>query len=79
MEQDFIPPGSSPEKEQDSNDVVKGIYGDSVDVNMPNIPIPIAPEPKEEKNNQFAILKKYKINYAEIGYVNNLDNQIKIM
>ncbi|MDC1022998.1 selenide, water dikinase SelD [Alphaproteobacteria bacterium] len=35
--------------------------------------------PKEEKNKQFAILKKYKINYAEIGYVNNLDNQIEIM
>ena len=37
-------------EEENSNDVVKGIYGDSVDVNMPNIPIPIAPEPKEEKN-----------------------------
>ena len=35
--------------------------------------------PYEEKNKQFSILKKYKINYAEIGYVNNLDNQIEIM
>jgi len=35
--------------------------------------------PEEEKKKQFAILNKSKINYAEIGYVNNLDNQIKIM
>tara|TARA_Y100000310_G_C20691429_1_gene822512 strand:+ start:2659 stop:3813 length:1155 start_codon:yes stop_codon:yes gene_type:complete len=38
------------EEENSSEDVVKGIYGDSVDVNMPNIPIPIPSEPKEEKN-----------------------------
>ena len=37
-------------KEENSDEVVKGMYGDSVDVNMPNIPIPVAPEPKEEKN-----------------------------
>ena len=35
--------------------------------------------PKEEKEKQFAILNKYQINFSEIGYVNNLDNQIKIM
>ena len=35
--------------------------------------------PREDKEKQFAILKNYKINFVEIGYVNNLDNQIKIM
>ena len=35
--------------------------------------------PKEEKEKQYAILKKHKINFVEIGYVNNLNNQIKIM
>jgi selenophosphate synthase len=34
---------------------------------------------KEEKEKQYAILKKHKINFFEIGYVNNLNNQIKIM
>ena len=34
---------------------------------------------KEEKEKQYAILKKHKINFVEIGYVNNLNNQIKIM
>ena len=37
-------------EEENPNEVVKGMYGDAVDVTMPNIPIPIAPEPKEEKN-----------------------------
>jgi len=35
--------------------------------------------PREDKEKQFAILKNYKIKFVEIGYVNNLDNQIKIM
>ena len=35
--------------------------------------------PKEEKEKQFQILKKYKINFTEIGYVNNLDNKIKVL
>ena len=39
------------ENQPNSDDVVKGFYGDSVDVNMPNIPIPIPTEPKEEKNH----------------------------
>ncbi len=34
--------------------------------------------PKEEKDKQFQLLKKYKINFTEIGYVNNLENKIKI-
>ena len=35
--------------------------------------------PKEKKEQQFEILKKYKINFTEIGYVNDLDNKIKIL
>ncbi len=34
--------------------------------------------PKEEKEKQFQLLKKYKINFTEIGYVNDLENKIKI-
>ena len=35
--------------------------------------------PKEKKEQQFEILKKYKINFTEIGHVNDLDNKIKIL
>ena len=35
--------------------------------------------PKEEKEKQFQLLKKYKINFTEIGYVNDLENKIKIL
>ena len=34
--------------------------------------------PKEEKVKQFKILKENKINFTEIGFVNNLDNKIRI-
>ena len=34
--------------------------------------------PQEEKVKQFKILKEYKINFTEIGFVNNLDNKIRI-
>ena len=34
--------------------------------------------PKEEKEKQFQLLKKYKINFTEIGYVNDLENKIEI-
>ncbi len=34
--------------------------------------------PKEEKEKQFQLLKKYKITFTEIGYVNDLENKIKI-
>ena len=34
--------------------------------------------PQEEKVNQFKILKENKINFTEIGFVNNLDNKIRI-
>ena len=34
--------------------------------------------PKEEKVKQFRILKENKINFTEIGFVNNLDNKIRI-
>ena len=35
--------------------------------------------PKEEKEKQFQLLKKYKINFTEIGYVNDLENKIEIL
>ncbi len=35
--------------------------------------------PEEEKIKQFKILKENKINFTEIGFVNNLDNKIRIM
>ncbi len=35
--------------------------------------------PQEEKVKQFKILKENKINFTEIGFVNNLDNKIRIM
>ena len=38
------------EEHNDPEKAIQGFYGDQVDVSMPNIPIPIAPEPKEEKN-----------------------------
>ena len=31
-----------------------------------------------ELNNGFKILKENKINFTEIGFVNNLDNKIRI-
>ena len=34
--------------------------------------------PREEKVKQFKILKENKINFTEIGFVNNLDNKIRI-
>ncbi len=34
--------------------------------------------PQEEKVKQFKILKENKINFTEIGFVNNLDNKIRI-
>ena len=34
--------------------------------------------PREEKVNQIKILKENKINFTEIGFVNNLDNKIRI-
>ncbi len=34
--------------------------------------------PQEEKNKQFKILKENKIDFTEIGFVNNLDNKIRI-
>ena len=34
---------------------------------------------KEEKVKQFEILKENKINFTEIGFVNNLDNKIRII
>ena len=34
--------------------------------------------PQEEKIKQFKILKENKINFTEIGFVNNLDNKIRI-
>ncbi len=34
---------------------------------------------KEEKVKQFKILKENKINFTEIGFVNNLDNKIRII
>jgi len=37
------------EEHNNPEKAVQGFYGDQVDVSMPNIPIPIAPEPKEEK------------------------------
>lgn len=46
-----MPNNNEANNEQDNPDnAVKSIYGDSVDVSMPNIPIPIPPEPKQEKN-----------------------------
>ena len=46
-----MPNNNEANNEQDNPDnAVKSIYGDSVDVNMPDIPIPVAPEPKDEKN-----------------------------
>ena len=35
--------------------------------------------PKEEKAAQIKILKENKINFTEIGFVNNLDNKIRII
>ncbi len=35
--------------------------------------------PREEKVKQFKILKENKINFTEIGFVNNLDNKIRII
>ncbi len=35
--------------------------------------------PKEEKVKQFKILKENKIKFTEIGFVNNLDNKIRII
>ncbi len=35
--------------------------------------------PQEEKVRQFKILKENKINFTEIGFVNNLDNKIRII
>ncbi|MAK06278.1 MAG: selenide, water dikinase SelD [Rhodospirillaceae bacterium] len=35
--------------------------------------------PKEEKVEQIKILRENKINFTEIGFVNNLNNKIKIM
>ena len=37
------------EEHNNPEKAVQGFYGDQVDVSMPNIPIPVAPEPKEEK------------------------------
>tara|TARA_A100001201_G_scaffold91821_1_gene80045 strand:- start:490 stop:1668 length:1179 start_codon:yes stop_codon:yes gene_type:complete len=38
------------EPHNDSEKAIQGFYGDTVDVQMPNIPIPVPPAPKEEKN-----------------------------
>jgi selenophosphate synthase len=35
--------------------------------------------PKEEKVEQIKILRENKINFTEIGFVNSLNNKIKIM
>ena len=35
--------------------------------------------PKEEKTKNFKILKDNKINFTEIGYVNNFENKIVIL
>ena len=50
MEDLNIPMPNNDEANNEKENAIKSIYGDSVDVSMPNIPIPIPPEPKQEKN-----------------------------